>query len=132
MPTNKFIQSVARYAANFAKAFVQGKIEPPGAGDCWYCSMRVQDEQDGTLGERANSGHIQSHIEEKYYVPSLLVRAVEVFPVSPIVSSYIAARFGWLDLATIGVEHGWLDNIAERQIRSSIHRYVRRQVGLAS
>ena len=41
------------------------------AGDCFYCCMRPTD------GSQLPLGHILSHIDEGYYVPSLLAQAVE-------------------------------------------------------
>lgn len=47
----------------------------PGGGDCWYCALRGQDGTPmGDMGDEDR--HLAEHIEEDYYVPSLLLNAV--------------------------------------------------------
>lgn len=80
--TQKTRRKVKEYASKFIAELRAGNVPSPSAGDCFYCAMRVQ----GTnvpLGEQSkDKTHIESHIAERYYVPSLLVRACEVMPCS--------------------------------------------------
>jgi hypothetical protein len=68
----------------------------PSSGDCWYCALFQDDSgmrptregeqgmgddmptvySDGTTGRQPNHDHLWSHIEERYYVPSLAVNAL--------------------------------------------------------
>ena len=70
-----FRNKVKKYAADYAENLVNGKIEKPSGGDCWLCLLK-----DTKTGKPAFSGdHIQSHIKERYFVPSLVLNAVEIF-----------------------------------------------------
>ena len=69
---------IKTYAKKFVDEFVKGNIPEPSSGDCWYCSMKVKDTGE-TLGDAlvANPpAHLESHLEEEYFVPSLLANAV--------------------------------------------------------
>lgn len=53
-----------------ADAFESGNF----LGDCFYCSMR---DQDGvTMGDLGKSDHLELHVEEGYYVPSMFANAL--------------------------------------------------------
>jgi hypothetical protein len=70
-------KKIDKYATEFAKRAVEGKISAPSGGDCWYCAMRIVNEKQ-PLGEAINdTSHIEGHLKENYYVPSLLARAAE-------------------------------------------------------
>lgn len=50
--------------------------EFPNMGDCWYCSMRTTDGD--SLGEKTGDiGHLLDHLDESYYMGSLLYNALE-------------------------------------------------------
>lgn len=82
----KKTQKLRRKVQTYAKAFIAelraGNVSAPSAGDCMFCAMR----EVGTnipWGEQSkDKEHLLSHIAERYYVPSLLVRATEVMPCS--------------------------------------------------
>jgi hypothetical protein len=60
---------IDRYIVGYLDALDAGMPAPSG-GDCWYCY----------LFEQANMGgadHLLSHMDESYYVPSLLWNAVK-------------------------------------------------------
>ena len=63
-------RSAANYASRFVSALYRGEIGAPSSGDCMMCSGRM------------GGDHIESHIEESYYVPSLLVNALNEFGAS--------------------------------------------------
>ena len=60
-----------KYAKDFVKALQAGQVDYPSGGDCWACAFK------GPKGQEAfpGSNHIQDHIDESYFVPSLLVNA---------------------------------------------------------
>jgi len=141
----KLNTEILKYSRNYIKALFAGGVAKPGPGDCWYCLMRadkitskepliVHGRTIGpgkeTLGEATeNKDHLLSHLDEQYYVPSLLVRAIEVFPVS------MAAKGALNDFWGEGMpleDQKWFYDLAKQQLRSSLHRYLRRQLGLAS
>lgn len=59
-------KAVATYVKGFVKALEKGMPMPSG-GDCWFCSM---------FEGQGHSDHLHSHMEEKYYVPSLAILAL--------------------------------------------------------
>jgi len=139
----KLNKEILKYSRNYIKALFAGKVGKPGPGDCWYCVMRTDkviskeplivqgrmvSPSKETLGEATrNTDHLLSHFEEKYYVPSLLVRAIEVFRVSQWAMWALGELWGEMDNT-----HGFGDNLVKQQLRSSLRRYLRRQLGLAS
>lgn len=71
---------IQKYAKGFSKWIQEGNLPPleslPG-GDCFYCQFR-EVKTHVPLGEVSHdTEHLDSHMEEGYYVPSLLLRALE-------------------------------------------------------
>jgi len=121
----KFIRMVTEYALKFAKAFVEGKVGKPGPGDCFYCYM-VGVGTDKPLGELTGNqkSHFLLHMEEGYFVPSLLLRAINNYPVSPYTQSWVMAQ--WAGKAES------VDNLSAhiiQELRSSIRNYMLREAG---
>lgn len=148
----KLRKQVNKYAADYIKAFIAGKVPAPSGADCWHCSMRETKEGDGmvtkygvlhrdgkltntanvafgtsgkTMGEiGGDRNHILSHIREKYYVPSLLARAFEVMPHSPVMGYAIAEKWGHdKEKTAFGVDFVY------KQLQKSLSRYMLRQLG---
>ena len=127
-----------KYAKDFVKAMFAGEVDKPSNGDCWYCVMIVSkpDKDAGKpLGEACkNKDHILHHIEENYFVPSLLVNACKMFGVSN--AAWWAIQEIWQDdkdakdFKSI-TGNSWME-IGKVQIESAIRRYCYRQLGLAS
>jgi len=67
-------EKIKAYAEGFTKAFFRGKVSRPGPGDCMYCQMRVTAFE--TRKVSADTSHLIAHIAERYYVPTLLVNAL--------------------------------------------------------
>lgn len=67
--TLKLRKVVNGYAKGFLTALLAGEVPVPSNGDCWCCAVPA-------FG--GDKTHILSHIEEKYYVPSLLVNALKM------------------------------------------------------
>jgi hypothetical protein len=65
--TIKLRARVRKFAKAYAKAFKAGKVPAPSLGDCFGCSM-VDKNGKTAMG----SSHIHSHLEENYFVPSML------------------------------------------------------------
>lgn len=69
------VKKMARkYAKDFVQALNDGKVAMPSGGDCWHCALRTDNKE--SLGDATkNNDHLYHHIEEGYFVPSLLVNA---------------------------------------------------------
>lgn len=121
----KLIKNINRYATSYATALVAGEIGKPTEGDCWYCLF--ENEAGQSLGDIThNTDHLLSHIEENYFVPSLLVRAknnpADMCPLSQGLiyrlwyENYEADGFG--------------KDILVRDVQRMIARYLKKQFGL--
>jgi len=75
-------RSIKQYATKFADAVVARQVGQPGAGDCMHCHWQAEGKP---LGDAIESNeHLLLHIEEDYFVPSLLWNAVHEVPHAPI------------------------------------------------
>jgi hypothetical protein len=78
----KMKKRIEKYLDGYIKALVKG-MPMPGNGDCWYCLLR--DTKTGeTWGDMGNHDHLLSHMEDRYYVPTLAVNALREKPVTDI------------------------------------------------
>lgn len=124
----KLNRQVGAYVNGFVVALLEGDVPAPGPGDCWMCSMTVMGEEGKSLGDLTDSDHVLSHIEEKYYVPSLLMRAIDEFPIGPLIIAMLQEVWSGEDVDSWKSMH----DVAKRKLKSSLRRYVKRQVELAS
>lgn len=113
---------------SFVKAYVQalfnGEVEKPGPGDCFYCQM-VDIE---TGKPMPGNDHILGHIEESYFVPSLLANAAREFPnLLSIIAKDTVARL-WLKLEV----SDYFVSISKQQVTACLRKYLYTQLGLAS
>jgi len=64
---------INEYIHGFWQAVKMDQVGYPSGGDCWYCNFQTEDGQ--SLGDMSGHSHLIDHMEEKYYVPSLLYNA---------------------------------------------------------
>lgn len=111
-------KQVREYVKGYVSALLSGDVPAPGPGDCWLCVLRSEGEI------FSDTDHLLSHIEEGYYVPRLLVRAIEVFPVSVMAEEVL----GWLWHSENEWAMTYQATIASEQLASSLKRYMYRQL----
>jgi len=116
----KLKREVVKYVKRYMLALKEGRVPTPGSGDCFYCQL-VDKETGRALQD---SGHLQSHMDEDYFVPSLMLRSIERFPVSQwakmsLVSMWRGEGKGKID-----------DGIAGRQLGKALKRFMFEQFGL--
>jgi len=137
---NKLATRISRFARAYATEFIKGKIEKPGAGDCLMCSVLVSDSKKFIMEKKGDEyvsrqgvlpDHLIAHMDEKYYVPSLLARAMKGSHalLSPISYSYIADK--WRDGVSITDTPNHYDSIVRDQISKTIRRYMRQEFDLS-
>ena len=69
-------KKINAYIDGFVAKLKDNDIPAPSGVDCWYCCVRTQEGK--SLGDAFNDQeHLLSHIEDKYYVPSLLLNAMK-------------------------------------------------------
>jgi len=121
----KLQKQIVTYCKGFIEALFQGKVPAPNNGDCWFCHMRTVDGNKPLGDVTKNVSHLKSHLVEKYYVPSMLMNAIEQYPVS----QFTKGELGQIWKAKYS--HNCLVDIARRQLLASLRRYLRHQFGLA-
>jgi len=70
--------------------------------------------------------HLYSHMHEKYFVPSLLMKAIETIPISR-AAQHVLGYF--MNYHNQKAEY-WED-IARDQIKKSLRRYMYQKLGIA-
>lgn len=128
----KRLKLARNYAKGFVKALKAGSVPLPSNGDCFLCAFATADKRTWHETEAASGVYtgILSHIEEKYYVPSLLLRAMDRFG-----ASIAAKQFAYQCMQNGGMHDDslqvWLDGICTKQIERNIYRYVSGLLGAA-
>jgi hypothetical protein len=108
-----------QYAKDYAAALLAGKIPAPSGGDCWACYF-VADDGSSPMG---GPDHMKSHIEENYFVPSIMLRVAD--RLSPVVK-YVTARI-WA-----GEKTPEIAGLCAHQIQSAVRWYALHELGLAT
>lgn len=134
---NKLRSRVHKFARSYMEAFRNGKVPAPGPGDCFYCGMHTVEDHK-PLGEAMrDKDHILSHMEEKYFVPSLLSNAFKAMPHSQAMGWAIADKWDPTHSnqgseSTFKRISGNLPEFVYDQLQKSLSRYMLRQLGQAS
>jgi len=116
----KLQKRIAAYCAGLVSAL---PLPKPDAGDCFYCQMR-EVKTGLPLGEcNHDTGHLESHLEENYFVPSLVWRALEMGGCNPQGggSAYFMAAFSKDNFG----------DFSKKTVGKMVKKYLRRQFGLA-
>lgn len=130
----KLRATIHTYAHAFARAAMTGKVEKPGAGDCWHCGMIVTEGPDKgkSLGDASgDKSHLILHMSaaERYYVPSLLVNAAKAQG-----NNYLEHSFWilWGDMTDAErAERLAREHRLESEIRRCVRKYIGSRLGLA-
>jgi len=121
---NKLRKEMNKYVNDYVAELLKGNIPKPSNGDCWFCLMR--NEQGKTLGEiTSDKDHLLNHIKEKYYVPSLLINAINKFPVSIVTQGEISQIWNGIVMKP----DVWPYDVTKGQIKSSLRRYLVLELG---
>lgn len=127
--SDKQEKALKKYASDYITALFNNQVPFPSNGDCLFCSASLRTNEGKTLGEASrDTKHLLSHFKEKYYVPSILYRAVETFPVSQAVKHELGCI--WSNSSNDSIPT-WKD-FARKDLKKVLVRYLKRQFGLAS
>ena len=115
----KWRKAANQYAKDYVKALFAGEVPAPSGGDCWGCLFTTDTGETGI----GRDSHMQSHIEEKYYVPSILNR------VAPRLSEYAKGVIGniWNGYGTPATA-----GIVAHQIERAVRWYALHEMGLVT
>lgn len=131
---NKLRRQASRFSKAYMDAFVRGEVPAPSNGDCWGCLMVATD---GTR-PMGGSGHMLEHLQENYFVPSMLVNATKRFPMSQVAHWALAEAWGQTPeneparaLFAKLSGRGFF-SIGVEQLRKNLRRHVLEELGLPS
>lgn len=118
------------FATEYMSRLSEGKMEAPSASDCFYCYMHEVDTGrplgDLMGSDLTQSNHMISHLEHKYYVPSIIMNALDELNSSSAARMYVAERF-----AKTGMEDAYVfGGVVSEQLYRMLVRYVGSKVGL--
>ncbi len=123
----RLAKQINKYAAAYASALLNCEIPAPSSADCWGCCMSDVKTGKSFMG----NDHLISHLDESYYVPSLLALVVKAYPVAPLVKHVIGYIWsGTYCRADVDNHFGYIVGIAHDQIKSSVRKYLRRALGI--
>lgn len=115
----KWRKKANQFAKDYTTALLAGEIEAPTGGDCWACLM-VDKDGNNPLGGK---DHMKSHIEESYFVPSIMSRVVD--RLSPYAKGVIGNIWNGHGVpATAG--------LVAHQIQSAVRWFALHELGLAT
>jgi len=118
--TIKLAKRVKKYSKDYAKEFIKGNIPKPNNGDCWGCLFH----KDGKSTIAKN--HILSHLDDKYYVPSMLHKMFDSGCLSLYAKGVICEV--WNDKPI--TEMYMLEHV-EDCIQKAIYKFCARDLGIA-
>jgi len=76
LESDKLRKRARKFVSDYVDALVRGEVPKPGPGDCWLCMLKTADGKQPLEGHDVK-GHILGHIDEPYYVPCMLMNAIE-------------------------------------------------------
>lgn len=115
--TKLLIRKIKKYVEGYISSLISGEVPAPSGGDCWFCCM------EGMEG----SDHINTHIEESYFVPSLLTKAVEYKDISMMAKNSIARIWQLNEMPS----SKWEIDILTRDVKSSLTAYIKHELNIA-
>lgn len=122
-------KQVKKYSKAFAKAVIDKKVPLPGEGDCFFCTNRTQTGQ--VLGDAIQSDHLLSHMEENYFVSSMVMNALEEAGLGDLIHDTIVTAMMMASKQEVGERACLLnmfEKIAYEHLQKAIEKYVLRRV----
>ena len=122
----KRVKQIKGYVSAYVTALLRGDLSLPSAGDCFYCYMQ-DSSSDQSLGDATrDTAHLELHIDEMYFVPSMLFNAGRMYPMSIVVQDTCARA-----MSNEKIESYFVD-ITRAQVTSTLTRYLKHAFGIAS
>jgi len=120
------------YCKAYIAALQLDNVPAPSGGDCFGCALVDKDGNPG-LG----TDHLISHLEENYFVPSLLMLAVKRFPVSQAAMWFLGGLWGERDDSPAARTHAaatgdHFAGIGCQQLQKALQRYMFEKLGTAA
>jgi hypothetical protein len=124
------VRKLKLYVRKYMEALSTGQVQAPGPGDCLYCAA-LRDTEDLTteFGRQYAKEHMLLHIDENYFVPSLLNNAVKEHAnkVSPVALWYLGSFWNPGEFAGLKLDG---DKFHARQLGGALQTYLGRRLGV--
>ena len=111
---------VKQYSKDYAKEFIKGNVPAPSNGDCWGCLFH----KDGKPSIAKD--HILSHLDEKYYVPSMLHNMLKSRCLTEYTKGAICEVWNGKPIKEI-----YMLKLVEENIQKAIYKFCARDLGIA-
>ena len=118
--TIKLTKRVKQYSKDYAKEFIKGNIPKPSNGDCWGCLFHKEGKP--TIAR----DHILSHLEDKYYVPSMLHKMFDSGCLSQYALAVICEVWNGKPIDDL-----YSLELVSDQIQKAIYKFCARDLGIA-
>jgi len=117
--TIKLTKRVKQYSEDYAKEFIKGNVPAPSNGDCWGCLFH----KDGkpTIAK----DHIFSHLEDKYYVPSMLYNMFDSGYLTEYTKGVICEVWNGKPINEM-----YMLELVEANIQKAIYKFCARDLGI--
>ena len=122
-PSEKEILALRKRVSGYAKKFADNLegIGLPDGGDCWIC---IEERNETWRGDphTGSAEHLLSHIEEDYFVPSLVFAALK--------ESNYGDYYGYM-IQEVMAGNRKLDSCYKTDMARFIRKYIQRRLGLS-
>ena len=118
--TIKLTKRVKQYSKDYAKEFMKGNVAKPSNGDCWGCLFH----KDGKPSIAKD--HIFSHLEDKYYVPSMLYNMFDSGYLTEYTKGVICEVWNGKPINKM-----YMLKLVEANIQKAIYKFCARDLGIA-
>jgi len=124
----KLRKRIKAYAKGYIEAFYAGEVPAPSGGDCFGCSMVSAD----GIAPMGGSDHMLTHIEESYFVPSILARATKRFGCSRAAQHSIAVVWDTSAPQRLGggLHDTAISGFIAKQLEKAVRRHCYAECGL--
>lgn len=126
----RLLKSIKEYSRELVQKVVNLEIDAPSFKDCWYCSALLEETPDIFLEEN----HLLSHLEEKYYVPSLFWSAMKEAKDHMSIYDRMILSELWTSIENKKKTHNLNDDLTNWALMDfppMVERYIRTRLGFA-
>lgn len=115
--TNRTITQIKKYADRYVDALFDGKVPAPSGSDCWNCSIMYNKDND-------QKDHYESHLSSMYFVPSLMVNALEEMGASNIEKQIVGNIWNVGASKDFGI-------FGKDRLKQTLVKYMKQKMGIA-
>lgn len=119
----KLNKKIHEYCKEFIEKFMNDEIPAPSNTDCWFCA----------IFPNTSAEHIYSHLDEKYYVPSMLYNSIfnnKESSISQVTLSYTKSKWNISRKYRSQNYPIAIEDLIKDQLTKNLKKYIKLQLGL--